>query len=130
MKRLQCLDGLCGCLAVYALLWHMAPFAVLPGWGQSAVSHGEAAVDMFFVLSGLVIVQSLERYGGQTAQFLTARVWRIFPVFLPVFAFSMTLQALTCSFDHMPWIAPDSMARTRPTGCTQVWNDSPSCPLR
>src|SRR3954454_9916116 len=118
MKRLQCLDGLCGCLAVYVLIGHMAPFAVLPGWVQSAVSHGGAAVDMFFVLSGLVIVQSLERYGRQTAPFLIARAARIFPVFLPVFAFSIVVQTLTCSFDHMPWITPDSAARDI---CAALW---------
>ena len=63
MKRLECLDGLRGLLAVYVLLGHMAPFAVLPGWIQLAVSHGGAAVDVFFVLSGLVITQSLLRAG-------------------------------------------------------------------
>src|SRR5438045_3788912 len=111
MKRLQCLDGLRGCLAVYVLIGHMAPFAVLADWVQRLVSHGEAAVDLFFVLSGLVIVQSLERYGGRTEPFLIARAVRIFPVFLPVFAFSVVVQPLPCSFDHMPWIAPDSLAR-------------------
>jgi peptidoglycan/LPS O-acetylase OafA/YrhL len=75
-------------------------------------------VDMFFVLSGLVIVQSLKRYGGQARPFLIARVARIFPVFLPVFAFSIAVQALSCSFDHMPWIAPDSMARDI---CASLW---------
>ncbi len=44
------------------------------------------AVDVFFVLSGLVITQSLLRAGGQAAPFLIARVARIFPVFLVVFA--------------------------------------------
>ena len=32
MKRLECLDGLRGLLAVYVMISHMAPFAVLPGW--------------------------------------------------------------------------------------------------
>ena len=52
MKRLECLDGLRGVLAVYVMLGHMAPFAVLPRWIISALAHGGAAVDVFFILSG------------------------------------------------------------------------------
>ena len=55
MKRLECLDGLRGVLAIYVALGHMAPFAMLPLWLQSGVSHGGAAVDVFFILSGLVM---------------------------------------------------------------------------
>jgi peptidoglycan/LPS O-acetylase OafA/YrhL len=118
MKRLECLDGLRGVLAVYVLLGHMAPFAVLPGWFQDAVSHGSAAVDMFFMLSGLVIAHSLERSGGRAGPFLVARVARIFPVFLPVFAVSVAMQPWSCGFDQMPWIGPDSAARTI---CATTW---------
>jgi peptidoglycan/LPS O-acetylase OafA/YrhL len=112
MKRLVCLDGVRGLLAVYVLVSHMAPFAVLPGWVQSLVSHGGAAVDLFFILSGLVIAASLERFRGQAGPFLLARVARIFPVFLPVFAASSMLQAWPCGFDHMPWIGPAGAARS------------------
>ncbi len=68
MKRLDSLDGVRGLLAVYVLLSHMAPFAVLPGWMQDTISHGGAAVDVFFVLSGLVITQSLLHAGGHAAR--------------------------------------------------------------
>src|SRR5215213_9545795 len=118
MKRLECLDGLRGVLAVYVLLGHMAPFAVLPGWFQDAVSHGSAAVDMFFMLSGLMIAHSLERSGGRAGPFLVARVARIFPVFLPVFAVSVAMQPWSCGFDQMRWIGPDSAARTI---CATTW---------
>ena len=73
MKRLECLDGLRGLLATYVLLGHMAPFAVLPGWLQDLLSHGGAAVDVFFVLSGLVITQSLDKVHGEAVPFLYAR---------------------------------------------------------
>src|SRR5690348_16325793 len=118
MKRLLCLDGVRGFLAVYVLLGHMAPFAVLPGWVQSVVTHGGAAVDLFFILSGLVISASLERFRGQAGPFLIARVARIFPVFLPVFAVSTALQAWPCGFDHMHWIGPTDPARTI---CSGSW---------
>ncbi|MDR3534152.1 MAG: acyltransferase [Rhodopila sp.] len=118
MKRLECLDGLRGLLAVYVLLGHMAPFAVLPGWLQRAVSHGGAAVDLFFVLSGLVITQSLQRADGRMKPFLVARVTRIFPVFLLVFALAVAVQPWSCGFERMPWVGPDDAARTI---CVMAW---------
>ncbi|HEY0185322.1 MAG TPA: acyltransferase [Rhodopila sp.] len=111
MKRLECLDGLRGLLALYVLLGHMAPFAPLPRWMESIVSHGEAAVDVFFILSGLVITQSLHRFQGNTVGFLLARGARIFPVFLAMFALAMLIQPASCGFGHMPWLTPDSVAR-------------------
>lgn len=116
MKRLECLDGLRGVLAVYVLLSHMAPFATLPAGIAWLLSHGEAAVDVFFVLSGLVIVRSLEHYDYCTRPFLVARVARIFPVFLPVFAFAVMVQPVAVDYAHMPWIGPDSPAR-------EIWSD-------
>jgi peptidoglycan/LPS O-acetylase OafA/YrhL len=112
MQRLECLDGLRGLLAVYVLLGHMAPFALLPGRLQHALSHGGAAVDVFFVLSGLVITQSLLHANGRAAPFLIARVARIYPVFLLVFAFAAIVHPWSCGFEDMPWIGPDNAART------------------
>lgn len=118
MRRLDCLDGLRGLLALYVLLGHMAPFAPLPGWLQFTVSHGEAAVDLFFVISGLVIVQSRGRSGGQVAPFLITRAARIFPVFLPAFAVSVLIQPLSCGFERMPWLAWDNPAHSI---CVSGW---------
>jgi peptidoglycan/LPS O-acetylase OafA/YrhL len=122
MKRLECLDGLRGVLAVYVLLGHMAPFATLPAWIEDSVSHGNAAVEVFFILSGLVITQSLYRAGGRAGPFLTARAARIFPLFLPVFAFAVMIQATPCGFDRMPWVGPDGVARTICNG--SAWPDN------
>jgi peptidoglycan/LPS O-acetylase OafA/YrhL len=118
MKRLECLDGLRGFLAVYVLLGHMAPFAALPEWVQIGLSHGGAAVDMFFMLSGLVITQSLLHADCRATPFLIARAARIFPVFLVVFALAVTIQPLSCGFGHMPWIDPDGAARSI---CVAEW---------
>ncbi len=118
MKRLECLDGLRGLLALYVMLGHMAPFAALPGWMQNAVSHGGAAVDVFFMLSGLVIAQSLLGFGGQATPFLIARAARIFPVFLPVFALAVAVEPWSCGFERMPWVGPDSAARAI---CATIW---------
>lgn len=112
MKRLECLDGLRGVLAVYVMLGHLAPFAPLPAWLLGAVSHGGAAVDLFFILSGLVITQSLIGAGGRAAPFLASRAARILPAFLLVFALAVLVQPTSCGFDRMPWIGPDNAART------------------
>ncbi len=111
MRRLDCLDGLRGGLAVYVLLSHLVPFAALPAWAQAPFAHGEAAVDVFFALSGLVILRSLDRFGWQPAPFLRARVRRIFPVYLVVLALAVLVQPLARGFARMPWIGASSPAR-------------------
>jgi peptidoglycan/LPS O-acetylase OafA/YrhL len=108
MKRLECLDGLRGVLAVYVMLGHMAPFALLPEWVQGPLSHGGAAVDMFFVLSGLVIARSLDSAGYRAAPFLVSRIARTFPAFLIVFAAAVAVQAIPAGFPVMPWLAAGS----------------------
>src|SRR3954454_6450819 len=120
MKRLDCLDVWRGVLAMYVPLGHMAPFALLPLWLQSSISHGGAAVDVFFILSGLVISQSLERFQGARKRFLLARVVRLYPVYLPVLALAVAVQGLPCGFAQMPWIGQDNPARDI---CTMHWPD-------
>ena len=110
--RLVCLDGLRGALAVYVMLSHMAPFAVIPGWAARVLSHGGAAVDVFFILSGLVITRSLEGYHGRARPFLIARAARIFPVFLVLFALAVAVQPMPAGFDRMGWIPADGSARS------------------
>jgi len=111
MKRLECLDGLRGALAVYVMLGHMAPFAAVPRWISSPLSHGGAAVDVFFILSGLVIFRSLESCQFQARPFLILRATRIYPVFLAMFAAGALLQPLASPFAAMPWVEPTSLAR-------------------
>ena len=111
MKRLECLDGLRGVLAVYVMLGHLAPFAMIPAWIAQSLSHGGAAVDVFFILSGLVIVQSLESFGWHGRGFLVARAARTFPVYLAMFALAVPVQALPTDFARLPWIGADSPAR-------------------
>ena len=108
MKRLECLDGLRGVLAVYVMISHMAPFIDAPGWALAPFSHGMAAVDVFFILSGMVILGSLEGFGQRMGPFLAARVVRIFPVFLVVFAAAIAIQPVAAAYEAMPWLAPDS----------------------
>jgi len=110
MKRLECLDGLRGVLAVYVMISHMAPFAALPAWMVRPWAHGGAAVDVFFILSGLVIVGSLRKFDYQPRPFLLARVARIYPVFLVVFALAIAVHALPPALESMTWLEPEGLA--------------------
>lgn len=116
MRRLACLDGLRGVLATYVLLSHMAPFAALPLFLTLPFSHGEAAVDVFFILSGMVIARSLTRFNNQPTPFLLARAARLLPVFFVVFPIAVAIQPIGRGFDRMPWIGLDSTARS-------IWSD-------
>ena len=59
-------------------------------------------MDVFFILSGLVIVQSLDSFGYRARPFLIARVARIYPVFLVVFVFAVAVQPLATGFERWP----------------------------
>ena len=122
MKRLECLDGLRGVLAVYVLLDHTVPFAMLPGWLIRLLTHGGAAVDVFFILSGMVIVQSLESFGWHARGFLIARAARTYPVYLAMLVLAVAVLPLPFDFARLPWIGPDSVARdVWPVGWPSAW---------
>ena len=124
MKRLECLDGLRGMLALYVMLGHMAPFAALPAWIIGPLSHGGAAVDVFFILSGLVILRSLESCRFEARPFLISRANDADIPGLPgdVRAWALVMQPLPDSFDAMPWIDPDSLAYDIwPQGWPTAW---------
>jgi len=110
MQRLVRLDGLRGVLAVYVMLGHAMPFTVLPAWLTAPLHHGEAAVDLFFCLSGLVVINSLEHFGYRAAPFFAARAWRLLPVYWSVLAIAVALMFLGSPVPAMPWVTPGSAA--------------------
>lgn len=103
MGRLKRLDGVRGLLAVYVMLGHALPLTVAPAFLQALVRHGEAAVDLFFALSGLVIAVSLERFGGFFLPFIAARARRLLPVYFIVLAASIALDSLGDPLAALPW---------------------------
>jgi peptidoglycan/LPS O-acetylase OafA/YrhL len=116
MGRLRALDGLRGMLALYVLAGHTMPFLFLPaglaGLG-ALVSHGAAAVDLFFVLSGLAIARSIEGLAGcrrAVPRFLAARAGRL----LPVYALALLLACLGLSLGNpaglMTWLPASGAA--------------------
>jgi peptidoglycan/LPS O-acetylase OafA/YrhL len=104
MQRMTRLDGLRGVLAVYVMLGHAEMFAGLPGWVRAPFHHGEAAVDLFFCLSGLVVIQSLERFHFSPWPFLRARARRLLPVYFFVLALAVLLLMAGSPIPDMPWV--------------------------
>jgi peptidoglycan/LPS O-acetylase OafA/YrhL len=99
------MDGVRGLLAVYVMAAHALPFAALPGWAMAPFSHGEAAVDLFFALSGLVIVNALERSDRRFFPFMAARARRLLPAyFCALFASFLLLFLAANPLATMSWV--------------------------
>ena len=108
MQRMTRLDGLRGLLAVYVMVGHAMPFVLVPGWVAAPFFHGEAAVDLFFCLSGLVVVQSMERFRYAPGPFLKARARRLLPVYFVVLAGAIVLDWMGSPLRDMGWVLPGS----------------------
>jgi peptidoglycan/LPS O-acetylase OafA/YrhL len=81
-KKFTSLDGL-RAIAILAVIWHHAPTAV-PGW--QLTTRGFLGVDLFFVISGFLIVTLLLREQRRTktislSNFYMRRFLRIFPAY-------------------------------------------------
>jgi peptidoglycan/LPS O-acetylase OafA/YrhL len=110
MERLSRLDGLRGVLAVYVMVGHALPFSDVPRWLADPFHHGEAAVDLFFALSGMVIFSSLERCNDRFGAFMQGRARRLLPVYFSVLALAVLVLCLGSPLPWMPWIPPGSYA--------------------
>ncbi len=108
VERLTRLDGLRGVLAVYIMVCHALPYTVIPHRLAGMFYHGEAVVDLFFALSGLVVINSLERFNYRFWPFLSARARRLLPVYFVVLALAVVLLCIGSPLPAMPWIAPRS----------------------
>lgn len=115
--RLRALDGLRGLLALYILAGHTIPFLWLPpgfGWVAGLVSHGRAAVDLFFALSGLVILQVLARGGlpgpSGAVHFLALRAGRLLPVYWLALGLACLGLAAGNPLAAMPWLGAEGAA--------------------
>jgi peptidoglycan/LPS O-acetylase OafA/YrhL len=87
--RIRELDGLRGIACGLVLLWHLVNRQIAPqggawGWTRTSLSQSWSGVDLFFVLSGYLIVRNLSRDSardGWTRRFVTARAFRLFPAY-------------------------------------------------
>jgi peptidoglycan/LPS O-acetylase OafA/YrhL len=111
-SRLRALDGLRGLLALYILAGHSLPLLwPVPGmgWFSALASHGRAAVDLFFCLSGLVILHSVRAEGmagpSGARRFLGLRAGRLLPVYALALGVAVVSLAAGNPYPLMPWLA-------------------------
>ncbi len=97
------MDGLRGVLAIYVMLGHELPLTDIPPGIAALFGHGEAAVDLFFALSGLVVVNGLQRCKGKFWLFMEARARRLLPVYFLVLAAAVALLMLGDPLAALPW---------------------------
>jgi peptidoglycan/LPS O-acetylase OafA/YrhL len=112
--RIRELDGLRGIACALVLVWHLVNRQIPPqpgpwGWISSCSSQCWSGVDLFFVLSGYLIIRNLARdreTAGWLGRFVAARVFRLLPAYLILLAGCVLLTA---------WIAhaPDATATQR-----------------
>ena len=111
-QRLTALDGLRGCAALSVFFSHVA--CLLTGASYVAAFHtplrflldGEAAVDLFFVLSGFVLALSLTRGEPQSwGGFLVRRAFRLYPAHWAAFALAWILSGLVLRQHLNAWFA-------------------------
>lgn len=121
MDRLQRLDGTRGLLAVYVMLGHALPLAACPGWLNALFSHGQAAVDLFFALSGFVIVGSLARHGNRFWPFMAARGRRLLPVYMLVLALAVLATAKADPLAALPWAGQAARDIVSPSLPAPLW---------
>lgn len=84
--------------AVAALLVtfvHLEIFASMIGIDQSTLSFGHFGVDLFFVLSGFVIVHSTAKSEPTAREFMVSRIIRVVPIY---WLFTLCVFAIALSF--------------------------------
>jgi peptidoglycan/LPS O-acetylase OafA/YrhL len=100
------LDGLRGIAALMVLLSHCLQAVAAPGAMQGellkglpgAIGNGNSAVVLFFVLSGVVLTESLERGGasrGGVAAFYVRRACRLWPAYVVALLFAWMVTGWT-----------------------------------
>lgn len=69
-------------VAAFAVVFvHLQVLAVILGWGPNAFVFGNAGVDLFFVISGAIMVVTVRRRPQTPQRFLANRIARIAPLY-------------------------------------------------
>jgi peptidoglycan/LPS O-acetylase OafA/YrhL len=105
-ERLQLLDATRGIASLAVAAFHIYVFSsvgpelakAIPRWADAVLTHGSLGVDIFFVLSGLVIAASIagDRITlGYLGRFALRRSIRLDPPYWATLVFAIALLALT-----------------------------------
>lgn len=118
MQRLKGLDGVRGILAVCVALSHS--YSHFTGWGTgyNFFRNSTYAVDIFFILSGIVLYYNykdkIQQNKVHAITFLITRVFRLFPIYL--FSLAMIPICLYVSNGQFfpDWVGTPSLTRVLP----------------
>lgn len=102
-REIKALTGIRFVAAVWVLLFHLrgslsVSFPEVIAWIDPLLSHGDMGVDLFFVLSGLILTYNyVDRMGhsfssGNTYTFYCARIARVWPVAALTLMIALTWQ--------------------------------------
>jgi len=98
-NRLNAIEGLRGYLALWVLVCHVLWASGLQANALSGLPKllrmGEYAVDLFIIVSGFVIFLSLDSRSVSYKQFIVRRFFRLFPLFLILFAIAVPFSRLS-----------------------------------
>jgi exopolysaccharide production protein ExoZ len=75
------IQGLRALAAIMVVLVHLQTLATLAGWRPDALAFGNGGVDLFFVISGFIMVYTTGRRPMGPIAFMAARVRRIAPLY-------------------------------------------------
>jgi peptidoglycan/LPS O-acetylase OafA/YrhL len=95
------LDALRGIAALAVVLFHLTHRYDEFGLSPISVSWGHVGVELFFVISGFVILMTAER-ATSLWEFIASRVARLYPVFWPAVILTAAVAALTEG--QRPWL--------------------------
>ena len=95
VPRLLPVEGLRAYLALWVLVCHVMSLAGYPADALAGlpklIAMGWYAVDLFIIISGFVIVLSLDKQRETYLQFILRRFFRLFPVFIALFVVAIPL---------------------------------------
>jgi peptidoglycan/LPS O-acetylase OafA/YrhL len=86
-KRISELDTLRGIAAIYVVLFH---YSMLAGYNILFLKAGVTGVDLFFLISGYVILMTLEKT-RQGYDFIVSRLSRLYPSFLVMLLITLSV---------------------------------------
>jgi peptidoglycan/LPS O-acetylase OafA/YrhL len=78
LANIRALRAMAALLVVFV---HMKGLAVMAGWPADAMNFGNCGVDIFFVISGLIMVFTVQRRETRPWDFLAHRIARITPLY-------------------------------------------------
>ena len=86
-KRISELDALRGIAAVYVVLFH---FSLIAGYDIPFLKAGSTGVDLFFLISGYVILMTLEKT-NTSYEFIVSRLSRLYPSYITMFLLTLVV---------------------------------------